>query len=381
MKIQKLGVAAAVGLALTGTSMVSNAVILGVPGEALLVPVFMHGDEQVDETIVRITTPSNVGIEAIPNFFTATSTTPTDPRGYFINYDPKSSKNEKHIRWYWYDYKSKHGYDEDDVLTPDDVLTLTASDLEIPAGEAGYLVVTNWVADIDTDAQFPLYGEAALVMNDCRTGTSDQDIVPIPVLAMTDQADQGPSAPGQLVDPYLPTRADNVKYDTNYPNAVSPLLTGTRTGRSDGLTGQFTMFDLTFGERGTGPGALCDFPNTGTWHVVWLDENVGWDSSAVSNIFDSEENQRSITTKLPKELNFIPVDITNSMVPGGASPNMDGFIRYRLDEYRDSAWNEAETSGVFFSLVQIDRGDWVTSLSQELGTFCDGKGTCKTPAP
>jgi hypothetical protein len=380
MQFKKLGIAAGVGLALAGASLPSSALILGVPGEALLVPLFTYGgnspNNPFEDTFVRVAAPSNVGVEAIPNFFTATTTTPTDPDALFYQFPAPDASRIPYIKWYWYDSQSKYQDDGDDYVSPDDVVTLTASEILKPEveGELGYLVVTNGSSEATRGAQFPLLGESAVQINDCDG--DGFDVVTNPVLALTDRLDAANDDPLVIVD--RPTRADNVKWNSaQWANGsgvptVSPLLTGNRTGASDGLKGQFTAWDLSFGPR---DGRLadgeeqCEFPNTGTYHVIWLDENGA--GPANTFIFDSDENQISQSVLVPYELNVVPVDLTRK--PRLADDNYSGFVRYRLDEYMDSAWDEAESAGAFFGFERVAEDDWVLLISQDLGTFCNGR--------
>ncbi|MEE8429458.1 MAG: hypothetical protein V3S33_08170, partial [Gammaproteobacteria bacterium] len=78
---KKLTVAAATAAALGGFSAPAGAVIEGVLGEAHLIPLTVYGSigdssSTVDiDTYVAIKAPDFVGIDAIPNIFTAPHTT------------------------------------------------------------------------------------------------------------------------------------------------------------------------------------------------------------------------------------------------------------------------------------------------------------------
>ena len=88
VKFKKLALSAGITAALGGFSMPSHAIIEAAPGEALLVPFVVYNDGVIGgttpiNTIVELTVPGSVGHDTIPNFYTASHTSPTNPGAKF----------------------------------------------------------------------------------------------------------------------------------------------------------------------------------------------------------------------------------------------------------------------------------------------------------
>jgi hypothetical protein len=415
----KLAVATGVALALGGTAMTSQAAMLGIAGEALLVPLVVWGDSDpvADvyvpgtttltraargdvNTLVQVIVPSTIGFDTIPNVFTAPSTTPTNPDPSMfppdIDLEPRVAADGRilsyaQIHWHWYDYRSAKKKNDTVKVTPDDMVELDWQRLAQGQwrNQPGYMVITTRTSSArpQSGADFAMFGSAVLQW-------TPRGLFPIwgtiPVLAMSD----GPDG----LNTTAPEVQDQVKYGKppqQYPVAVSPLITGMRTNRSDGDLADFTVFDLSLSPR-TLP----------TVHVVWLDKNLGENSAGANpvpvHVFDSDEKWCSDTIPLPHELNVVYIppafDTANAQRPAWTSaygsvtgldvpaPRMPfaplcvpsrsaerniGFVNYQgIKEYIDTNKDAPESAGVTFS-VEFGRVPelFKIQLGHERGTY------------
>ena len=374
---KKLALAASITAGLGAASLPANAIVVGAAGEALLVPLVVHGGDQAgaSNTYINVTVPGTVGFDGVPNDLTAPWTTPTNP-GPTLFPDSEALEGGNEIHWYWFDQESKHQLNGQAPVTADDVVTidwLEASDGDF-AGQPGYMVIGTEQARTRAAADFAMFGEAWLELYDPFFGIGT--LAPIPVLPMADGADGASDS--------RPTRLDNVKYFGNgIPRAVSPLISGMRTNRSDGLSDDFTVFNLALGDR--------NFPSV---HIVWLDTNLGGAGGGLGvNVFDSDERVCSDAVDLPDELNVIwipdvwgtaaespigpDVQVQDYCLPDGATFSRDaeapGFVTYFLPEYIDNNIDAPESAGVAFSIhMDWDANDqlrFTSSVGQERGTY------------
>lgn len=351
---KKLALAASISAGLGATTLPVHAVMMGDAGEALLIPYVVHGGDVAGatNTYINVTVPGTVGFDTIPNIFTAPHTTPTNP-GPTLFPDAASLQGGNSIHWYWFDNRSVHRLNGEIPVTADDLVSidwLEASNGAF-AGQDGYMVIGTEAARTRAAADFAMYGEAyiELYSND-PIGT----LVSIPVLAMSDGADGSTTS--------MPSRADNVKYTSSgIPREVSPLLSGMRTNRSDGILDDTTVFNLSLGDR--------NFPSV---HVVWLDTNLGSRGRGLNvDVYDSEELTCSDSADLPYELNVIEVNNwagVGTGTPGGVKVDYclpagstftglvehPGFVTYFLPEYIDTGINQPESAGIAFSITM----DW-----------------------
>lgn len=381
-KFKKLAIAAGVSSAISMMSMPSHAVIQGAAGEALLVPLVVYATPGVSgyeaNTIIQVSIPGSIGFDDVPNIFTAPNTTPTNPGAtpeagptLFPN-DPDLGKSDvAKIHWYWFDERSVHRLDKPLPVTANDVVVI---DWQAQAqssgtrydGAAGYMVIGTEIARRGERANFTMFGDAWLELDVFGLGYST--LASIPVLPMADGRDgmYGRDANGQnQIGP-----ADNVVYKGGIPTQVSPLISGMRTNRSDGIP-DITVFDLPLFSR--------IMPSM---HVVWLDRNLDPTSDAQGNysypvavdVYDSEEVACSATVSIPNELNVIWIDPVNqdTGIPwewwdiyfahhretlclpdsskGRTSVNRPNFVSYYLPEYVDTNADRPESAGVAFTL-------------------------------
>jgi len=351
---KKLALAAGISASLGAATLPAHAVMLGDAGEALLVPLVRHGGDLpgATNTYINVTVPGTVGFDTIPNFFTAPHTTPTNP-GPTLFPDAASLQGGNSIHWYWFDTRSVHRLNGEIPVTADDVVTidwLEASNGAF-AGEAGYMVIGTETARTRAAADFAMFGEAYYEIYSPDPFNPVGTLAPIPVLPMSDGADGAFDS--------VPSMEDNVKYTASgIPRAVSPLASGMRTNRSDGILDDTTVFDLSLGDR--------NFPSV---HVVWLDTNLNSRGRGINvDVYDSEELSCSDSIDLPDELNYIrinnwanqpePEDYKNYCLPAGSpftgATEHYGYVTYYVPEYIDTGINEPESAGVAFSITM----DW-----------------------
>ncbi len=376
-RFKQVALASAVTAAMGAASMPAHAIIEGAAGEALLVPFVVYsptvaGTEGVN-TLIEITIPSTVGFDTIPNVFTAPNTTPTNPGPTLFPPDADLVPSN-FIHWYFFDQYSVHRLNRAVKVTPDDMVLINWGDEIVNTNlvnEVGYLVIGTETARTGAAADFNMFGDAYLVSGGQQLGfTADAKI---PVLPMSD----GPDGPfGSPV-----TVQDQVKYRGGIPVAVSPLISGMRTNRSDGALDDGTVFDLTLSNR--------NFP---TLHVVWLDVNL-WDTDQEIipvDVFDTDERTCSSIVYVPWELNAIWIqpagprvtpplwttDEATLCLPTGADATGQGFVRYQLPEYIDTNIDSPESAGVAFSIKYGTYGTALpnilpveTALGHERGTY------------
>ncbi|EGV19383.1 hypothetical protein [Thiocapsa marina] len=370
---KKLAIAAGVSAGLAAVSVPSYAVIPGPAGEALLIPLVAHGGDVAggSNTIIQVTIPGTVGFDSIPNDFTAPNTTPTNPGPTLFPVDADLVPGNA-IHWYWFDKESVHRLNRMVPVTADDVVVidwLQASGGSF-AGQEGYMVIGTEIARTGAAADFAMFGEAWFELYSDDTADRVGTLAQIPVLPMSDGVD------GAFDSPV--SKADNVKYNSaGIPRAVSPLISGMRTNRSDGILNDTTVFNLALSDR--------NFPSV---HVVWLDVNLDDDGRGLGvDVFDSDEFSCSGSVDLPYELNVIwipeafaattanPFGIPSNeyCLPTQLSGDEIGFVTYYIPEYIDTNIDEPESAGVAFSILMdwdaVDNLRFTTSLGQERGTY------------
>ena len=395
-KFKKLALSAGIAAALGGFSMPSHAIIEGAAGEALLVPLAIYDDVSLVNTIVELTVPGSVGLDTIPNFYTASHSTPTGTSLTFNNPNLSVHGNPtpvvtSGIHWYFFDSRSHHRANGPIPVTADDFVIFDWG-LEVRNGGnslngvEGYLVFgtekarlqDGAVAGSHAAADFSFFGDAYLVTTNVNLplplGVVDAKI---PVLPMNDGVD----APGQT----KVTVDNQVLYQGNLVHDVSPLISGMRTVWSDGIP-NIVAFDLSLGER--------QFPSL---QVFWNDHNgqgtlLSSPYIASVDVFDDEENECSSSISLPSELNTIWVaqasqwflaptwvDTTTQLCyPNGIVSALlrPGFVRYQIDEQGDTNIGAPEQAAVAFSILWHQTGSGVndvvpveTALGHERGKF------------
>lgn len=387
---KKLALAAGVSVGMAAMSMPSHATINGAPGEALLVPLVVYATPGVSgyyaNTYVQVSTPGAIGFDDVPNIFLDSNTTPTNADATLFPLNESLAKvGGATIHWYWFDARSVHRLDKPLHVTANDTVFI---DWEASArssgttydGVAGYMVIGTETARRGVAADFNLFGDAWLALdavgdlNDAGTFNEDgAALASIPVYPMADGKDQKDDKGNPLL-----SIADGVHYKGGIPDAVSPLISGMRTNRSDGVA-DLTAFDLTLFSR-----------YEPSLHVVWLDQNLGSTSApnyVPVDVYDSEEMACSATVDLRNELNVIWIkQLDGNGVPvnpdqkffaqtaeGLCHSSNDtvalgqpSFVTYYLDEYVDTNVDRPESAGVVFTLI------WATDgPNQDTNGFID----------
>ncbi len=359
-RFRKIAVASAVTAALAGVSLPSHAIITGIAGEGLLVPLTVWDSNRNNlNTLIEIEVPASIGWEDAANIYTAPNTTPTNA-DLSMGFDKDvfvpvvvngNTRNVNKIHWFIFNSRSEHERNDDVPVTPDDVVQLNFKDMLPDAWADGvpfYTVITNEIGYKKAgkeDAQFSMFGDAWLV-ND--NGFEAE----IPVLPLADAADTTA----------YPVWGDHIIYQPNgIPADVSPLASGNLSNYADGVLGQFSVFDIPLS---TGS-AL-------TYHVFWLDINRN--SVADVEVYDTDERSCSDYVPVPDELNIIcidpnadndtdycddeapytavlPYDYAMPLCKPQGGDGNGGFIQYQMTEAFDRGSNTAESADVAFAII------------------------------
>jgi hypothetical protein len=377
-RFQKLAVATAVTAAMAGVTLPAQAIVTGIAGEALLVPLTIWDDDRRfpgDDlnTLIEIEVPASVGWEAVANVWMAPHTTPIDPLVDPEKYSPDAFKSVEgagpkvaSIHWFVFDKYSAHKKNDVIKVTPNDVeqvnfRDLMGGDLE---GVPTYMVFVTEAsyAAPEKGATFAMFGDAWLV-----NGPQGTMQVEIPVLPMSD----GPDTTK------WPVYADHVVYPEGLPVA-SPLASGNLLNYADGKFQGRSVFDVPLST-----------PNAMTYHVLWRDMNVpGVDDDGVEividillggdlnpnatsqvdlMVYDSQEKGCSDTIYLETELEIIcwdpndgycswksgllPATEEKSSTCKADENDANGFVSYRFPELIDGGSQGPETSGVMFAIM------------------------------
>jgi hypothetical protein len=370
MKLKQVALTAAVGVGLAGAYMPANAIIQGAAGEAYLIPVVVYDQDTGINTIIQVTVPGSIGLETVPNDFTALNTAPTNADLGLTPVDQDLGTKEgdygNELHWAFFDKNSKHVCDNSFPVSPNDFAAINWGDVVTGGGcngdvegQAGYMVLTNqntWASGGLEAAEYAFFAEAYL--------TNGEIASKIPALPMTDGADAADC---------VPTPADSVCYDLDEMN-VSPLISGMRTNASNDLS-DVVYWDLTLSTR--------EYP---TVLVTWMDRLEDENGNPIginrSLVYDSHENSCSGPSGQLKELTIWWVHAlkgstestpVSSDVPefidadlhlcdpsvGNSSPVVDdrlatrdlpGFVLLGMKEPIDSNIDAPESSGVSFSL-------------------------------
>ncbi|MFA6064096.1 MAG: hypothetical protein WC736_16015 [Gallionella sp.] len=407
MKINKKVVMAGTAAAVLATfSMPSHALRETEAGEANLVP-FVIWDSNPGaanhpgfgpigiNTVVKLTVPSAVGNDVIPNYYTAPWTSPTNGSNLIPGpQTPPAFAGTKTIHWFFLNKDSKHVANGILTVTPDDVVVFDwgakarqQGIQNVVDGVPGYLVFTTEAASTGLSAaDFSFFAEAwmisglklGLVPPPGQTGGVIGLVdAKIPVIPMSDGADTIPDSPS----------VDNQVIERNTAGSVvaSPLVGGMRTNWSDNNPTDVKVVDVTLGNRSVPIGVTTNIFQFPTLVVAWNDrnddpQNPKWNNTLV-DVFNDDEEFCSDSVDLSHQLNLIWVEtsvtknfgfpvpgfITNYgidkefCVPPVGGPNpvgitdlerilSGGFMKFQLPEQVDTGLNAPESSAVFFSI-------------------------------
>jgi hypothetical protein len=288
-------------------------------------------------TAVKITVPKAVGNDVVPNFYTATHTTPTNdpfcnpPGNPFVTgcedpADPDLDPTNV-VHWYFLNQRSQHELNGTITVSPDDVAVIdwgatvrqNGKQTQLD-GVPGYLVLTTAAGSRGNDADFSFFAEAwgffgissgvipGVIPN--SGGTIGLVDAYLPTLAMTDGAD--------TLGDKTPTLDNNVIELNTQSVIASPLVTGIRTNWSDGSPTDIKVVDLTLGNRSVPIAGITNVFQVPTLMVVWNDRNAdgAWSGLGV-DVFNDREESCSDSINLPNQLNMIWVqtDVTAGTAP------------------------------------------------------------------
>ena len=355
---KKIGVAAAVATAI-GASGAAQAITLGEPGGALLVPHVVYSSAAKVNTMIGVTVGDSV------------------PQGQFPTVQGEGSEcsnGGKQLHWYFFSTKSVHLADGAVTISCNDfsrfdwgyVVTNPSRPFPSLDGVTGYLVLSSNDARSDSSfSSYTLYGSAYLIQGDWASEAY------IPVLPLRD------STAGDW--------DDEVTYKGGIPSNVNPLLAGMPLAYDKGTAARFSLRYF------VDPTPL----NGSTRFVLWFPDNSGQahgngkiDRTAVAiDVYDADEVAVSSTLSLPNELNVVDAssidgtvnDPTGHAIPDLASgqPALDsGFVLFHLaDTSNTKTGPEYSRAGVAFSLIgvgsSVNSVQVQTDLAHERGIVPD----------
>ncbi len=285
---KKIGVAAAVATAI-GASGVAQAVTLGHPGDALLIPHVFGNKAEGTNTLIGITVASpeyvNVG-----QFADLSQLAPTHPAGVgtLTPNAKEGCKSGGTLHWYFFDQESVEVVDDTIPVTCEDFVRfdwnhiVEAKGLPSAEGLAGYLVITDNKANETTASSLILYATAYLIQGNWSS------MAFIPALPLVDSVDG--------------TRGDEVSHRGSFVTNVNPvtagmLLPSARTPPiplgSACATSWIRLWAAT-------PASCC-----GSRTITSADR-----SSQSIIVYDAEEKGISARTSIPYELNIVEVSPT-----------------------------------------------------------------------
>lgn len=316
MKYRKLLLASSVCAAMASVAGVANAAIVGVPGEALLVPLMLTDAEEFGagqiETYVALQVPTNLGTDTVLNDYidihtsaagVVTDNTPTDPRIHWTVYDIRSQPLE------------------------DGICEVSAGDMTVwstnpnVAGTGGVSVQARQRAglqDIAFNGPSPICGPSVRprfgyvvfqtfegsdgnVADFAFAGQAGASIVPfynavisIPVMPMADGADSEGEVPTFLNSVVVAPSFDTG--NAKDPIHVAPIAAGIRMNDSDAINEDVvTQMPIPGPADPITPWAMA-------MHVSWFDRNGP--TPTHSRVWDDMEASCSDPYDLGNELNI-----------------------------------------------------------------------------
>lgn len=303
---KKLATAAGVTAALAGAGFPAHAIFVGDAGEAALVPLAVHVQSpgRYLNTVVKITVPKSVGNDVIPNYFTASHSSPTngtalvpgnenpgakalavpDPTGFP---DDSEIPTTSYIHWFWLNARSEKKADDRFPVSQDDtaVFDWAAVSQGGFANQAGYLVFVTETASQGAAADFSFFTDAYLVVG---WDSAFNSKVGIPSLPLDDGQDT-------TNEPVLNNNVIEVDTSGGQVVRVSPLVTGNRTIWADGKPNSY-VFDLSLARNTVEAGTIA---------VFWNDRNAAKWGTVPAYRFNNNEDRCSGDISLPNELNLV----------------------------------------------------------------------------
>lgn len=390
MKFKRLVMSAAIAGAVGAGPALSA--ITGVPGEALLVPLFLNGDDDTNalaETYVALYVPELIGTDTIfdytkPNSKSGLQNIPGGNFGgpqatiYWKTFDPYSkpldndecdiSRGDKVI-WttdtsYYQDAQKAQdqAFEAFNNLVPRNECVMGASDT------VGYVVFQTREGADGQAAPYAFWGNAWILENALTARAADgltTNIASVPVIPMADGAD-GVGAQPALGNEVISTAIGDGSPDT--PAAVSPLAAGTRMTGAVGTSLVRMEAEL----RGPLSGSEQSM------HVFWFDQNSEARSNVPVRIWDDQEGSNTCGFDLSKELNILLFNNKTDV-----RPSQTGFASGGLQNIIDA--DGYNTTGYVTDVIAAAsaKGTIVSAYSAE--QYCEpeywypGDGTSKYP--
>jgi hypothetical protein len=320
---KKVSVAAAVAAAL-GASGAANAVTLGTPGDALLIPhVITNGLGSSLNTMISLVSASPERVN-VNDFNT-------------LNKGPKDCDGQLH--WFFFDANSVEIVDGFLPVTCEDWVGIdfAAAIQKAPSalGVDGYLVIADDAANETKGSTKILYGSAWQIRGNWATQAY------IPVLPMLDIAD------GARGDEVFHQGQDALKN-------VNPVIAGMKLAYNKDTTASFSLRYF-----------LGSDPTGDTRFVLWFPDNSSARSNNTIWVYDAEESYGSARASYPKELNILTVG-----PEGDIKDWLDetGFVLFEVSD--STSTTNVSRGGIAFSLIGVDGGNAVqiqTELAHERG--------------
>ena len=330
---KKIGVAAAVVTAI-GASGAAQAVTLGHPGDALLVP-FVYGNRaEGTNTLIGITvaSPSNVNVGQFSDLSPAAPTHPA--AGTLTPTKTTAGCNDKGtLHWYFFDQESVEVVDDTIPVTCEDFVRfdwnyiIEKKALPSADGLVGYLVITDNKATETTASSLILYATAYLIQNNWASQAF------IPALPLVDSVDG--------------TAGDEVAHSGgSFVANVNPVTAGMLLPSA--RTDDTAYFSLRY--------FLDPALGGNTRFVLWFpDNNFSQRNNQSVIVYDADERGISARTSIPYELNVL--DVSPTATTGGAITGVirDGLLHENTDGAGNNAVGNAVNTGfVLFNVRDYD---------------------------
>jgi hypothetical protein len=347
MSFKKLALTTAVAAAMGATALPSHAMVYGIAGESLLVPVALTDPVNRGvgntNTYVVLKLPTILGSDFVMNNYSAPNIRAGVPAGVGKTIIPDPAYGWK-VHWTWFDPKSKNPKNGECEGSPNDVIVWTTDqsllDLQrqVDIGNqqtgavpttfcgsstlppAGYVVFQTKRGADALAADFAMEGTAYITDSDIAENTVA--LLSVPVIPMADGLDPIPSSAAtspqlglnEVIQPVTTNGGGQGDLTAVSPVVVSPLATGIRMNDGNPATKLATSF----------AGGIQGGINAPAYsmHVLWFDRNNDQRSSSSQVlIWDEHENPESLQVPIDNELNII---IYNSSVqidkPGAFQP-------------------------------------------------------------
>lgn len=359
---KKVGVAAAVATVL-GVSGAAQAVTLGHPGDALLVPFVVADQATGVNTLIGVTvaSPNNLNVGQYADL-----TVDGHPAVGTLTPGKTATGCNGRLHWYFFDTRSVEVVNDTLPVTCEDFVRIDWGHIvynperPLPSAQAqtGYLVIADNSANETTASNMSLYGAAYLIQGNWASQAY------IPVLPLVDKVDG--------------TAGDEVEHVGSFLKGVNPVTAGMLLPSAG--TGETAQFSLRY---------FVDPALTGnTRFVLWFPENSTTRNNTTILVYDADERAVSARVSIPDELNVVRIgpnetgdgnirdgvvheDATEASAVGPAVNT--GFVLFNVRDYSAAVSSvtpvEGSRAGFAFSLIGIGGSDQQvqTELAHERG--------------